>query len=98
MEEEGDSQWHLNKKVIVGLICGLISVAGAGFAQGIYQTYLITSWKTITDDRISALEKSDDSQQSHEKRLTILEQQFDYIRADLAEIKTLLRRQIPPAQ
>ena len=98
MEEEGDQQWHLDKRIIVGLISGFLSLALGGIVQTIYLTNMMTAWKTVTDDRLNSLEKSDDGQQSHEKRLTILEQQFDYIRSDLAEIKTLLRRQIPPAQ
>ena len=81
-------EWHLDKKVPIGLIVGLV-----------LQTIVLTAWGTSKfeglDNRVSNLEKSDDNQQSHENRITILEQQFGYIRADLAEIKTLLRRQIP---
>lgn len=81
-------EWHLDKKVPIGLFVGFI-----------VQTIVITAWFTSkfenVDNRISNLEKSDNSQQTHENRITILEQQFSYIRSDLAEIKTLLRRQIP---
>jgi len=84
--------WHLDQKIIVALI----GAVGALLAHAIFWTYVATSWKDQLESRVMVLEKSDDNQQSHEKRITILEQQFDFIRSDLAEIKSLLRRQIPP--
>lgn len=81
-------EWHLDKKVPIGLIIGFV-----------LQTIVLTAWGTSKfeglDNRVSNLEKSDNNQSSHENRITILEQQFGYIRADLAEIKSLLRRQLP---
>ena len=81
-------EWHLDKKVPIGLIIGLI-----------IQTIVLTAWGASKferlDSRVGNLEKSDTGQQSHENRIVILEQQFGYIRSDLAEIKSLLRRQIP---
>jgi len=80
--------WHLDKKVPIGLILALLA-----------QTLVITSWGTAKfeniDNRISNLEKSDEGQASHENRIVVLEQQFSYIRSDLAEIKNLLKRQMP---
>lgn len=77
--------WHLDKKVPIGLIIGLI-----------VQTVVLATWITTRfdgiDNRIANLEKSDGGQASHESRLVILEQQFSYIRSDLAEIKEILRR------
>ena len=85
MQSEG---WHLDKKVPIGLFAGFL-----------LQTIVIVVWGTAKidaiDSRISALEKSDSGQASHENRIVVLEQQFNYIRSDLAEIKELLRRQIP---
>jgi len=81
-------EWHLDKKVPISIIFAL-------FVQTVVFVYVGTSWKADTDSRISALEKSENSRDSHENRLVVLEQQFGYIRNDLAEIKTLLRRQIP---
>jgi hypothetical protein len=83
-----DTSWHLDKKVPLGLILALL-----------VQTIVITSWGTSKfesfNNRISNLEKSDGSQASHENRIIVLEQQFSYIRSDLAEIKTLLQRKMP---
>ena len=83
-----ENSWHLDKKVPIGLILALL-----------VQTVVITSWGTAKfeniSNRVSNLEKTEESQANHESRLTILEQQFGYIRSDLAEIKTLLRRQVP---
>lgn len=81
-------EWHLDKKVPISIIIAL-------FLQTIVFVYVGTTWKADTDSRISALEKSENSRDSHENRLVVLEQQFQYIRTDLAEIKSLLRRQIP---
>lgn len=81
-------EWHLDKKVPIGLILALL-----------VQTVVITSWISAKfenqDVRIATLEKTDAEQVTYDNRITILEQQFGYIRSDLAEIKTLLRRQIP---
>lgn len=89
MPPREDISWHLDKKVPIGLILALLA-----------QTIVITSWGTAKFDdinnRVSNLEKSDEGQASHENRLVVLEQQFSYIRSDLAEIKLLLKRQMPP--
>jgi hypothetical protein len=83
-----DTSWHLDKKVPLGLILALL-----------VQTIVITSWGTSQfqnfNNRITNLEKSDGTQASHENRIIVLEQQFSYIRSDLAEIKTLLQRKMP---
>lgn len=85
-----NTSWHLDKKVPIGLIFALL-----------VQTLVITSWGTAKfesyDNRLTNLEKSDTGQSSHENRITILEQQFGYIRGDLTEIKTLLQRKPPAA-
>lgn len=77
-------EWHLDKKVPIGLFIGLI-----------VQTIVITTWFATKfeniDNRITNLERSDSSQASHEGRITILEQKFDFIRTDLADIKTTQR-------
>ena len=84
-------QWHLDKKVPISIIIALI-------VQTIVAIYVGTTWKADTDFRLSALEKSDDRASTYESRIIVLEQQFGYIRADLSEIKSLLRRQVPPQQ
>ena len=81
-------EWHLDKKVPISIIIAL-------FVQSIVFVYVGTTWKADTDARLSSLEKSENSRDSHENRLVILEQQFGYIRADLQEIKSLLRRKVP---
>ena len=87
--------WHLDKKVMISIL-GMLASLFIGFvAQTIYLTNLFTEWKITTDNRITVLEKTDSNQSTHENRLTILEQQLGYIRADLVEIKTLLRRRVP---
>jgi hypothetical protein len=83
-----DISWHLDKKVPIGLILALL-----------VQTVVITSWGSAKfenyDGRITNLEKSDGTQQTYERRITVLEEKFNYIRDDLAEIKSLLQRRLP---
>lgn len=83
-----DISWHLDKKVPIGLILALL-----------VQTIVITSWGTAKfeniNNRVENLEKSDITKQSHENRITRIEENMAYIRSDLAEIKTLLQRKIP---
>lgn len=80
--------WTLDKHFPLAVVIGFIA-----------QTAVIASWGTAKydglDSRITTLERSDDGQQSHETRIVKLEQQFYFIRSDLAEIKALLRRQVP---
>ena len=80
--------WHLDKKVPLGLILGLL-----------VQTAVIVSWGSAKfenyEGRIANLEKSDDAQQTYERRITVLEEKFNYIRDDLTEIKDLLQRGMP---
>lgn len=90
MEEIG-KDWHLDKKVPISIIVMFI-------VQTLTLVYVGTSWKTDIDSRIKQLEKSGDKSSSYESRIVILEQQFEYIRSDLAEIKNLLRRQVPENQ
>ena len=81
-------EWHLDRRVPISIIIAL-------FVQTVVFVYVGTTWKADVDARIVSLEKSENSRDSHENRLVILEQQFGYIRADLQEIKSLLRRKVP---
>lgn len=76
--------WHLDKKVPIGLIIGLV-------VQTIVITAVGATKFESLDNRVGNLEKSDTEQASHEGRITILEQKFDYIRSDLADIKLTQR-------
>lgn len=81
-------EWHLDKKVPISIIVAL-------FVQSVVFVYVGTTWKADVDSRINALEKSEGGRDTHENRIVILEQQFGYIRSDLAEIKAILRREVP---
>lgn len=86
--QDMQASWHLDKKVPISIIIMFI-------VQTVTLVYVGTSWKTDIDSRIKQLEKSEDKSSSYENRIVILEQQFGFIRSDLAEIKELLRREIP---
>lgn len=77
-------EWHLDKKVPIGIILAL-------FGQTLFFTYTGTAWKVDIDSRLAALERSDGVQSTHETRITVIEQGINRIREDLAEIKELIR-------
>jgi hypothetical protein len=83
-----NEQWHLDRKVPISIITAIVLQTVGFVAIG-------AAWKTDIDSRLVSLEKAEDGKSSHETRITILEQQFSYIRADLAEIKDILRRTVP---
>ena len=78
--------WHLDKKVP-------ISIIGALIVQTLIFVYVGTAWKVDIEGRVNALERSDNSQATHESRIIVLEQGVLRIRDDLAEIKALLRNE-----
>lgn len=81
-------QWHLDRKVPISIFVVII-LQTLGFLV------IGTAWKTDVDSRLTNLEKVETSQITHENRITILEQQFGYIRSDLTEIKDILKRAVP---
>lgn len=89
----GGDDWHLDKKVSISMFGMILSLFVGFFAQTVYLTRFITEWKVTTENRLTTLEKSESNQLSFENRIVVLEQQFSFIRSDLAEIKTLLREE-----
>lgn len=87
MTGRGES-WHLDKKVPLGIIFAIIMQTVTLVAIG-------TSWKTQTDSRLEALEKTDLGRASHAERLTILEQKFNYIQQSLERIEKNIERIAP---
>ena len=78
--------WHLDKKVPIGII-------GALIVQTLIFVYVGTAWKVDIEGRVIALERSDTVQSSHETRITVIEQGIIRVREDLAEIKAILMGQ-----
>jgi hypothetical protein len=79
-----DNHWHLDRKVPIGIIFALVG-------QTLFFTYWGSTWKSETDNRLNSLEKYQTDTTGQENRIVVLEQQFSYIREDLAEIKVLIR-------
>ena len=85
-----DSEWHLDKKVPIGLLLMII-------AQTITLAYIGISWKSDTDNRISNLErqgnridKNTDINSNQDNRITVLETQFANQKEILIRIDTTL--------
>lgn len=89
MDEERDDQWHLDKRVPLGLVMAIL-------VQTVVFIYFGTSWKADTDHRLAALEKSSDAQLPQGNRLLILEQKFEYIRETLTRIEQKINREATP--
>ena len=80
--------WHLDKKVPLGIIFAIVM-------QTITLVVIGTVWKTQTDSRLEALEKTDLGRASHAERITILEQKFSYIQDSLQRIEKNIDRLTP---
>jgi hypothetical protein len=80
---KSDSDWHLDKKVPLGLLVMIV-------VQTITLVYVGTTWKSDIDHRLVVLEKSDDARSPQGNRLTILEQQFSFIQQTLGRIERKL--------
>lgn len=78
-----EDQWHLDRRVPISIIAAIV-------VQTVSFVYLGTSWKSGIDYRVGSLERTDLSRLSHEMRLTILEQKFDFIKQSLERIETNL--------
>jgi hypothetical protein len=76
-------QWHLDKRVPIGIILALL-------VQTITFFTIAAAWKTSVDGRIERLEElaSDSSKQGD--RILILEQQLRYIVESLSRIEKKL--------
>jgi hypothetical protein len=79
-------EWHMDKRVPIGIIAALV-------VQTVVYTYIGTEWKTVTDNRINSLEKYQAATENQKDRILVLEQNIMRVREDLAEIKDLLRAQ-----
>jgi hypothetical protein len=80
MAMENVEQWHLDKKVPIGIFVVL-------FVQTITLVYVGTAWKADIDHRIGALERTQDQRTSQESRLIVLEQRLGFIEASLKRIE-----------
>lgn len=76
-------QWHLDKRVPIGIIFALV-------VQTITFFVIATSWKTTVDGRLGRLEEIVSDNKSQGDRIIILEQQLTFIAASLKRIEDRL--------
>ena len=76
-------QWHLDKKVPIGIIFALV-------IQTITFFTIAAAWKTSVDVRIERLEETAVDSTKQGDRILILEQKFNYIVDSLARIEKKL--------
>jgi hypothetical protein len=84
-----DGAWHLDRKVPIGLMLGLV-------IQTITLVYVGTSWKSDIDHRLVVLEKNEDLNIPQESRLVVLEQKFNFIQETLSRIDRKLDEKLKP--
>lgn len=89
MARDDDNEWHLDKKVPIGLLAMII-------IQTITLVYVGTAWKSDIDSRIVALEKSEVVNQPNGNRITVLEQKFEFISQTLTRIERKLDKEERP--
>lgn len=83
MTHETESQWHLDRKVPIGLFA-MIAI------QTFTLIYVGTTWKSDIDNRIGNLEKAETDNAPNPSRILILEQKFEFIIQALARIEKRL--------
>jgi hypothetical protein len=88
MVEYNEGQWHLDKRVPIGLILMIV-------VQTITLVYVGTSWKDGIDHRLDSLEKTESSNAMNPTRITVLEQQFINIGQTLRRIEDKLDKREP---
>ena len=76
-------EWHLDKKVPIGIIVALV-IQTIGFFT------VATAWKTTVDSRIGRLEEIISSNSNQGERIIILEQQLKFIVESLNRIEQKL--------
>lgn len=79
----GQEQWHLDKRVPIGIIFALL-------IQTITFFTIAAAWKTSVDVRIERLEETAVDSTKQGDRILILEQKFNYIVDSLARIEKKL--------
>ena len=79
MTDTPDSQWHLDKRVPLGII-------GAIIFQTITFVTLGSQWMARTDARIETIERALDERKTQGDRLIILEQKLGFISDAVADI------------
>lgn len=83
--DKSDSSWHLDRKVPVAIILSL-SMQTAG----------VIWWGATASERLNALERKVDLAAPQGDRLTKVETRLEAVQDGISEIKSILRRELPP--
>jgi len=83
MADYSDREWHLDKKVPVGIILAIILQTMGFVAIG-------AAWKADVDGRLTQLERNDVDRKPQEARLIRLEEKLLGIASSLARIESRL--------
>ena len=76
-------EWHLDKKVPLGIIIALI-------LQTITFFIIATAWKSSVDNRIGRLEEIANNNSNQSERIIVLEQQLKFILESLNRLEQKL--------
>lgn len=78
-----DGNWHLDKKVPLGIIFAI-------FMQTIVFVYFFSAFIAETNNRLMVLEKAETKTDNNATKITILEQQYIFVQNTLTRIESKL--------
>lgn len=85
--DASDSSWHLDRKVPVAIIITILMQTGG-----------VIWWGATANERLSALERKVESTAPQAERLTKVETRLEAVQEGISEIKSILRKEPPPAK
>ena len=83
MAPREDGNWHLDKKVPLGIIFAI-------FVQTVVFVAFFSSFISETNNRLMVLEKAEEKANDNATKITILEQQYIFVQNTLTRIETKL--------
>lgn len=79
----GDAQWHLDKKVPIGIIVAIV-------IQTVTFVAVLASWKADVENRLTYLERTDAERKPQETRIVVIEQNVKFILDGMRRIEEKL--------
>lgn len=83
MVNQEDGNWHLDKKVPLGIIFAI-------FVQTVVFVFFFSAFMTETNNRLMVLEKAEVKADNNATKITVLEQQYIFVQNTLTRIENKL--------
>jgi hypothetical protein len=85
--DTSDASWHLDRKVPVAIIMAILLQTGG-----------VIWWGATASERLTALERKVELAAPQADRLTKVETRLEAVQDGISEIKSILRKEPPPAK